>query len=485
MGHKLNTGLVGLALLAFLLFHRQRQRTASVQSHGCEQAVIHRPKEPFSGFDFQMRMYTEIPFLYNLHRRYGNTYQVHSWVSLPTVCTISLENIRTINTSKDFGVAPMRLPGMEYFCGRGFITTDGDTWSHSRKLLKPSLDFNNIRDLSVLEREVDALLKRLPKDGSTVDLQPLLYGMFLNSALHFILGVHPSDKSSSPPLTPDQFFNSFHDALVYSMFRVMLGRAWNILPQGKYISTCAAAHGFLDYYINQALAENHGRKNKSLIQALSVQTDYLVFIRSQIIQAMMAAQDTTSELLTNALFLLSRHPRYWELLRAEFVGKSEETLLAENLITSKLIENILHETLRLHPIFPLVGRVVLRDTTLPVGGGPYHGRPMFLQKGSMVVMSYYALHRNPKVFGDDVEAFRPERWNSIKPAQWEFMGFGGGSRACLGQQKAMIEASYVLARLARAIGKLESRDKQDWKGALKLTCKSANGCKVAVHFTQY
>ena len=99
----------------------------------------------------------------------------------------------------------------------------------------------------------------------------------------------------------------------------------------------------------------------------------------------------------------------------------------------------------------------------------------------MVVMGNYVLHRNVDVFGEDVETFRPERWTSIKPTQWEFLGFGGGSRACLGHQKAMIEASYVLARLSQSIKTLESRDSREWKGELKLTCKSANGCKVAVH----
>jgi cytochrome P450 len=168
-------------------------------------------------------------------------------------------------------------------------------------------------------------------------------------------------------------------------------------------------------------------------------------------------------------------------------------------VLSKLVTNILHESkssfvlrlaiadlilplaLRLYPIFALLIRVALNDIKLPVGGGPEHDRPMFIPKGSMVVMGYYALHRNPNVFGDDFEAFRPERWDTIKPAQWEYLGFGGGNRTCLGQHKAMLEASYVLARLSQATERLESRDDQEWKGQLKTTCTSANGCKVAVH----
>ncbi|KAI1759376.1 cytochrome P450 [Hypoxylon sp. FL1150] len=471
MGSKMNSGLLVFAFFVFFLIQRQRRRHSLAVSHGCLPPVGYQPKEPFLAFDFQMRMYSYVPFHYELHQRFGDTYQVQSWISLPSICTIAIENIRTINVSKDFGVEPMRLSGLEYFCGRGFITTDGDTWKHARKLLKPSFDMNSIRDLTTLQSEVDTLLEQLPKDGSTVDLQPLLYVMFLNSALHFVLGIDPSEQSSAP-LTADEFVKSFHSALVYSMFRVMLGRAWNLLPQKNYIKTCAAAHKFLDYYISQSLEGSSRHKSKSLIGELSVQTDDLDFIRSQVIQAMMAAQDTTSELLTNALFLLARHPVYWNQLRAEFIDMPEEAFTAEKLMGS---------TLRIHPIFPLLGRLALRDTVLPVGGGPNHDHPIFVQKGSMVVMPYYALHRNHSVYGEDVEKFRPERWNSIKPEQWESMGFGSGNRACLGQQKATIEVAYVLARFAQSIVRLESRDSQDWKGELKLTCKSANGCKVAVY----
>jgi len=177
MDSKVNVGFALLLATGIFLYWRQLQRKYLARNHGCDLAVAHQPKEPFTGFDFQMKMYMEIPFLYQLHQRYGDTYQVRSWISLPTICTIAPDNLRTINLSKDFGVAPMRLPGMEYFCGRGFITTDGDIWSHSRKLLKPSFALSNIRDLPILKSEVDKLLDGLPKDGSTVDFQPLLYAM--------------------------------------------------------------------------------------------------------------------------------------------------------------------------------------------------------------------------------------------------------------------------------------------------------------------
>jgi cytochrome P450 len=128
------------------------------------------------------------------------------------------------------------------------------------------------------------------------------------------------------------------------MFRIILGPLWKLVPEKNYRKTCATVYGYLDYYINEAFGEGDKMKSKSLIRGLSTQTDDSTFIRSQVIQAMMAAQDTTSELLTNALFFLARHPQYWEQLRAEYSHTSEVTLTAENLFGSKLIRNILHES---------------------------------------------------------------------------------------------------------------------------------------------
>lgn len=178
---------------------------------------------------------------------------------------------------------------------------------------------------------------------------------FLNSALYFILGVHPSEVSKEAPLTSDEFVKSFHDALVYSMFRTLLGKAWSLFPQANYIKTCATAHNFIDYYIEQALHGNTSAKGsyisgsgnpskRSLIQVLSSQTDDQAYIRYQVIQSMMAAQDTTSELLTNSLFLLARHPDYWQRLCIEVVEQGDDFLQVDKFMNCKLIEYILLES---------------------------------------------------------------------------------------------------------------------------------------------
>lgn len=104
-----------------------------------------------------------------------------------------------------------------------------------------------------------------------------------------------------------------------------------------------------------------------------------------------------------------------------------------------------------------------------------------MPKGTVSEWSQYALHRDPSIFGEDVESFNPDRWNHISPGPWQYMPFGGGPRNCLGQQKVLVEAAYTLARMAVRFETLESRDEKPWKGDIKLTCKNANGCKVALY----
>jgi cytochrome P450 len=320
---------------------------------------------------------------------------------------------------------------------------------------------------------------------------PTKQTQFLNTSVKFLLGVDPTKSLAGAPHTSESFIAYFHDALFLTMYRLLLGPLFFLYPQNRYRKVLKANHDYIDYSINLALEDNAKRngalnvgdqqdKQPSLLSGLSLQTDDRVFIRNQIIQGMMASQETTSALLGNACFLLSRSPKHWQQIRTAISHHDLSDFDFDTLLNLKVVQNILMETLRIYPIFHVMARIANHNTTLPVGSGPDHSEPIFIPKGTVVAMNYYALHRDPAVYGSDVETFRPERWETIHPTHWEFMGFGGGNRECLGQQKVLVEAAYVLVRLAKQFQGIESRDNKDWEGEVKLTCKSKNGCKVAL-----
>jgi hypothetical protein len=44
----------------------------------------------------------------------------------------------------------------------------------------------------------------------------------------------------------------------------------------------------------------------------------------------------------------------------------------------------------------------------------------------------------------------------------------------------MLEACYVIVKIARRFERIESRDERDYQAEAKLTCQNGNGCKVAL-----
>ncbi len=91
---------------------------------------------------------------------------------------------------------------------------------------------------------------------------------------------------------------------------------------------------------------------------------------------------------------------------------------------------------------PVNTRVALKTTTLPTGGGPDGKSPVLVRRGEAVAYSVYSLHRQTHLYGEDSEEFRPERWEDKNmplfrdetTANWGYLPFNGGPRACLGRE---------------------------------------------------
>jgi len=175
-------------------------------------------------------------------------------------------------------------------------------------------------------------------------------------------------------------------------------------------------------------------------------------------------------------------------LQSEIAQLNGDVPTFEQLKELKYLRALLNESLRLHPVVPMNSREAIEDTVLPRGGGPDGDAPLLMPKGSVMSWSVYAMHRRKDFYGEDAEAFRPERWlddpqtgqKGLRPG-WEYLPFNGGARICLGQQFALTEASYTTARLCQMFEGIESRDpSQVWLEGLSLTCVSFNGAKVAL-----
>ena len=112
----------------------------------------------------------------------------------------------------------------------------------------------------------------------------------------------------------------------------------------------------------------------------------------------------------------------------------------EHLARLRYIEHILMETLRIWPTAPAFAVKPLADTTF---GGKYAVSP-----DDIIMILTPMLHRDVSVWGEDVEAFRPERFaRSMRSNSRPIHGSPSAMRACIGRPFAMQEAHLVLIML--------------------------------------
>lgn len=166
------------------------------------------------------------------------------------------------------------------------------------------------------------------------------------------------------------------------------------------------------------------------------------------------------------------------------------------------LRSVLSESLRLYPQPPILIRRALGDDVLPPGlNGDPNGYP--IGKGADIFISVWNLHHSPHLWKDP-EAFRPERfserfenpafngaWAGYNPeaqgsvmypneiaGDFGFLPFGGGSRKCVGDQFAMMEATVAMAMVLRRFKFELAMDKVGM--ATGATIHTADGLKCKV-----
>lgn len=89
---------------------------------------------------------------------------------------------------KDYILGPRRQSVFVPVLGHGIFDTNGAAWERSRAMIRPNFTRAQVADLDTFETHIAHLINRIPRDGSTVDLQELFFSLTIDSSTEFLFG---------------------------------------------------------------------------------------------------------------------------------------------------------------------------------------------------------------------------------------------------------------------------------------------------------
>lgn len=155
---------------------------------------------------------------------------------------------------------------------------------------------------------------------------------------------------------------------------------------------------------------------------------------------LLSSMSSPSAVLAWSMVELAGDPDELARLRDEIDAVGYARVVADPLDRPVRLLAFIKEVLRRHTPAFLLHRTALAPTTV----GPFQ-----VDAGQTVAFSPYLMHRDARWWHEDPELFLPDRWlRSRAPhAPFAYRPFGGGPRACLARQIAMVQLVCWLATL--------------------------------------
>jgi cytochrome P450 len=358
------TFVVAGALLTYLIFSRIQlylNRRQFIKQHGCEPCPKRYNKDPILGWDVLKENISNQKarkMLSGNQARFqglGTNTFLTRMLYQPWIATCEPENIKTILALKfkDYSFGN-RYHAFSPLLGDGIFNSDGEKWANSRHLLRPNFARDQIGDLEAFERHFKLMLKKIPADGRTVDLQNLFFQLTIDSATEFLFNHSTNSLRMSEGDTNNEDA-IFARAFNFAQDDIITRLRWSIFnflrtnKEGE--DALKICHAYVDKFVDQAIREHQAEKASGkvdddryvFIKELVKQTHDKVRIRNELINILLAGRDTTASLLSNMFFQLAHRPEIWARLREEIAPLEGRMPTYEELRNLKYLKWCLNE----------------------------------------------------------------------------------------------------------------------------------------------
>ena len=334
-----------------------------------------------------------------------------------------------------------------HFLGEGLLTAEGELHRCHRRLIQPAFHKYIFAKQEAVTLEQGARVCERWRHGEQVNIAREMKRLTLSITSQIFFNTNTDSEA-----------DEINDAmkLVVSQFAPFgspLGSLRARLPMSRGRRRLDAAKATIDGIIRRRLAERRqsGEEHDDLLSTLvSVLDDpdtdphtNDLRIRDEAVTFFLAGFETLGTALAWTWYLLSQNPA----AQAELQEECDRVLGSKLPSVADLHElsytkAVFAEAMRIYPPIWALARYLVRD--FEAGG-------YVLPARSIVIMSQYLMHRDPRYFADPLK-FDPRRWTpeakSSRP-QYSYFPFGGGPRGCLGEGLAWTQGVLLIASITQ------------------------------------
>lgn len=412
-----------------------------------------------------------LPFLFRARRELGETFALQVIArEEPIILTSHPDHVRSLFTAPDELVPSMTAESpLRPILGRSVLTTNGARHLRQRRLLLPPFHGDAIaRYAEAIEQVVDREVERWTV-GEAFATAPRMQAVTLDVIMAGIFGV----EGEPAPGTPERGLRDVTRQLLALSERpawqlVELMNAGHAEPRGllklaldhadrHYLRTIAARRAVPE-------AERGGDVLSLLLSATDEDGQSLTDreVRDEVLTLVLAGHETTANSLAWTFERLVRTPAAYGALRDAVRGGGPDA--------TAFVDATIHESMRVRPVIPLIGRRVQAEWQL----GEY-----VVPARSIVSVAIPLLHHREDLYPQP-HAFRPERFLGVKPGTYTWIPFGGGTRRCLGAALAMAEQRIVLRTIAARVDLAADDPRPEREQHRNVTMIPARGGRVRV-----
>ena len=186
--------------------------------------------------------------------------------------------------------------------GDGIFTQEGESWKHSRELLRPQFHFKQYDDLEIFREAADNLIDNITKEIGVVDLQPLFFRLTLDVTTAFLFGESIRSLKTPESAGEQTFAEAFNIAQEYVVKRYRLLDLYWLIGGKRFRDACSKVHHFADQIIDRNLSllskDDEEEKKYVFLRTVAKNTHDRTALRGQIINILAAGRDTTACLLS-------------------------------------------------------------------------------------------------------------------------------------------------------------------------------------------